>query len=74
MLLMTFSILQITFHIPNVVTLKNKCLSSVVEHFHGFKTKLMSKYVFKAKKIENPCTWIDEETRRQLVEIQTFEG
>jgi len=42
---MTFSILQLTFDIPNVPTLKQKCLSSVAEKFRGFKTKLTSRYV-----------------------------
>jgi len=61
---MTFSILQLTFDIPNVSTLKQKCLSSVAEKFHGFKTKLTSRYVFGHKKNENPLlkyTWIDED-------------
>jgi len=46
---MTFSILQLTFGIPNVATLKHKCLSSVVEKFCGFKTKLMFRHVFRSK-------------------------
>ena len=74
-LLMTFSTLQLTFDIPNVATLKHKCLSSVAEKFRGFKTKLTSRYV--TKKNENSLlkyTWIDEDTWRQFVELQTSEG
>jgi len=74
---MTFSILQLTFDIPNVSTLKQKCLSSVTEKFCGFKTKLMSRYVFGHKKNENPLlkyTWIDEDTWRQFLELRTSEG
>jgi len=74
---MTFSILQLTFDIPNVVTLKHKCLSLVVEKFCGFKTKLMSRYVFGSKKNENSLlkyTWIDEDTLRRFLELWTFEG
>jgi len=74
---MTFSILQITFDIPNVPTLKQKCLSSVAEKFRGFKTKLTSRYVFGHKKNENPLlkyTWIDEDTWRQFLELRTSEG
>jgi len=64
---MTFSILQLTFDIPNVSTLKQKCLLSVAEKFRGFKTKLTSRYVFRHKKNENSLlkyTWIDEDTYR----------
>jgi len=74
---MTFSILLLTFDISNVATLKHKCLSSVAEKFHGFKTKLTSKYVFGSKKNENPLlkyTWIDEDTWRPFLELRTFEG
>ena len=42
---MTFSILKLTYDIPNVAMLKQKCLSSVAEKFRGFKTKLTSRYV-----------------------------
>ncbi|KOM48375.1 hypothetical protein LR48_Vigan07g207900 [Vigna angularis] len=35
-----------TFDIPNVTTLKNKCLSSIAAKFQGFKTKLTSRYIF----------------------------
>jgi len=62
---MTFSILQLTFNILNVATLKQKCLSLVAEKFCGFKTKLRSSYVSGSKKDENPLlkyTWIDEDT------------
>jgi len=74
---MTFSILQLTFDIPNVATLKQKCLSLVVEKFRGFKTKLTSRYVFGSKKNENPLlkyTWIDEDTWRQFLELRTSKG
>ena len=74
---MTFSILQLTFDIPNVATLKQKCLSSVAEKVCGFKTKLTSRYVFGHKKNENPLlkyTWIDEDTWRQFLELRTSEG
>jgi len=67
---MTFSILQLTFEILNVARLKQKCLSSVVEKFCGFKTKLTSRYVFGSKKNENPLlkyTWIDEDIWRQFL-------
>jgi len=73
---MSFSILQITFDIPNVATLKHKCLSSVVEKFHGFKKNLTSRYIFRAKKNENPFVKykaIDEEIWRQFVELRTCE-
>jgi len=43
------------FDILNVATLKNKCLSLIVDKFCGFKTKLMSRYIFETKKNENPC-------------------
>jgi len=69
---MTFSILQLAFDIPNVAidipnfaTLKHKYLSSVIEKFHGFKTKWTFRFVFGSKKNENPLlkyTWIDEDT------------
>jgi len=74
---MTFSILQLTFDIPNEATLKQKCLSSVADKFRGFKTKLMSRYVFGSKKNENQLlkyTWIDEDTWRQFLEFRTYEG
>jgi len=74
---MTFSILQLTFDIPNVATLKQICLSSVAEKFRGFKTTLTSRYVFGSKKNENPLlkyTWIDEDTWRQFLELRTSEG
>jgi len=74
---MTFSILQLTFDIPNVATLKQKCLLSVAEKFRGFKTKLTSRYVFGHKKNENPLlkyTWIDEYTWRQFLELRTSKG
>jgi len=64
---MTFSILELTFNIPNVATPKHKCLSLVADKFHGFETKLMSRYVFGYKKNENPLlkyTSIDEDTWR----------
>jgi len=69
---MTFSIVQLTFDIPNVATLKQKCLSSVAEKFRGFKTKLTSRGVFGHKKNENSLlkyTWIDEDTWRQFLEL-----
>jgi len=74
---MTSSILQLTFDIPNVAMLKQKCLSSVAEKFRGFKTKLTSRYVFGYKKDENPLlkyTWIDEDTWHQFLELRTSEG
>jgi len=74
---MAFSILQLTFDIPNVATLKQKCLSLVAEKFRCFKTKLMSRYVFGHKKNENPLlkyTWIDEDTWRQFLELRTSKG
>jgi len=61
----------------NVATLKHKCLSSVAEKFCGFKTKLMSRYVFGFKKNENPLLkyiWIDEDTWHQFLEHQTSKG
>jgi len=64
---MSFSTLQLTFDIPNVATLKHKCLSLVAAKFCGFKTKLTSRYVFGSKQNENPLlkyTWIDEDTWR----------
>jgi len=73
----TFSILQLTFNIPNVAMLKHKCLSSVAEKFRGSKTKLTSRYVFGSKKTENPLlkyTWIDEDTWHQFLELRTSEG
>jgi len=69
---MTFSILQLTFDIPNVATLKQKCFSSVAEKFRGFKTKLTSRYIFGSKKDENSLlkyTWIDEDTLCQFLEL-----
>ena len=57
-----------------MATLKHKCLSSVVEKFHGFKTKLAYRYVFGSKKNENPLlkyTWIDEDTWHQFLELRT---
>jgi len=74
---MAFSILQLTFDIPNVATLKHNFLSSVTEKFCGFKTKLTSRYVFGSKKNENSLlkyTWIDEDTLHHFLELQTFEG
>ena len=74
---MTFSILQLTFDIPNVTTLKQKCLSSVADKFRCFNTKLTSRYVFGHKNNENPLlkyTWVDEDTWRQFLELRTFEG
>jgi len=74
---MTFSILQLTFDIPNVATLKQKCLSSVAKKFRGFKTKLTSRYVFGHKKNENSLlkyTWIDEDTWRQFLKLRTSKG
>jgi len=74
---MTFSILQLTFDISNVATLKQKFLSSVAEKFRGFKTKLTSRYVFGYKKNENSLlkyTWIDEDTWRQFLELRTSKG
>jgi len=74
---MTFSILQLTFDISNVSTLKQNCLSSVAEKFRGFKTKLTSRYVFGHKKNENlllKYTWIDEDTWRQFLELKTSGG
>jgi len=76
-LLITFSILQLTFDIPNVATLKQKCLSSVAEKFRGFKTKLTFRYVFGSKMDENSLLkyiWIDEDTWHQFLELQTSEG
>jgi len=64
---MTFSILQLTFDIPNVAMLKHKFLSLVTEKFRGFKTKLTSRYVFGSKKNEIHLlkyTWINEDTWR----------
>jgi len=69
--------LWLTFDIPNVATLKHKCLSSVAAKFRGFKTKLTSSYVFGSKRNENSLlkyTWIDEDTWCQFVELQTSDG
>jgi len=71
---MIFSILQLTFDIPNVMTLKHKCLSSMAEKFCGFKTKLTSRYVFGSKKNENSLlkyTWINEYTWCPFLELRT---
>jgi len=60
-----------------VVTLKQKCLSSVARKFRGFKTKLTSRYVFGSKKDENlllKYTWIDEDAWRQFLELRTSKG
>jgi len=48
----------------------------MAEKFRGFKTKLTSRYVFGSKKDENSLlkyTWIDQDTWRQFLELQTFE-
>jgi len=69
--------LQLTFDIPNVTTLRNKCLSSVIEKFRIFKRKLTSMYVFEARKNGNHCAKykaIGEQTWRQFVELRTSEG
>jgi len=58
-------------------TLKHKCLSAVAEDFRGFKTKLMSRYIYGFKKNEDPRELykaIDEDTWRQFVELWTSEG
>ncbi|KOM56137.1 hypothetical protein LR48_Vigan10g202900 [Vigna angularis] len=36
--------LLITFDMPNIESLRNKCLSAIAERFRGFKTKLTSKF------------------------------
>ena len=69
---MTVSILQLTFDIPNVATLKHN-LSSVAEKFRGFKTKLTSRYVFGSKKNENSLlkyTWINEDFKKTLIDAE----
>ena len=69
--------MQTTFDIPNVATLKHRCLSAVIEDFRGFKTKLTSRYIYGSKKNEDPrelYTTIDEDTWRQFVESRTSEG
>jgi len=71
---MKICILHLPIDVPNVVRLKHKCLSLVVEKFCGFKTKLTSRYVFGSKKNENPLlkyTWIDEDTWHQFLELRT---
>jgi len=65
------------FDIPNVATLKHKCLSVVAEDFCAFKTKLTSRYIYGSKKNEDPRELykeIDEDTWRQFVESRTYEG
>jgi len=58
-----------------MVRLKHKCLSLMVEKFCGFKTKLTSRYVSRAKMNENSLfkyTMIEEETWRQFLELRIF--
>ncbi|XP_052728611.1 uncharacterized protein LOC128195373 [Vigna angularis] len=43
-----------TFDIPNVPTLRNKCLSIVAENFRNFKSKLTSRYIFGHLKHKTP--------------------
>ncbi|KOM37347.1 hypothetical protein LR48_Vigan03g072800 [Vigna angularis] len=65
-----------TFDIPNVTTLKNKCLSTVAENFRGFKSKLTSRYIFGSQKNKSQCKTykaIDEETWRLFVQSQISE-
>ncbi|XP_052728648.1 uncharacterized protein LOC128195389 [Vigna angularis] len=62
---------------PNVESLRNRCLSAIAERFRGFKTKLTSRYIFGPKSNENPCSKysaIDEETWRQFVELRSSEA
>ncbi|KOM25699.1 hypothetical protein LR48_Vigan161s000800 [Vigna angularis] len=69
--------LLITFDMPNVESLRNRCLSAIVERFRGFKKKLTFKYIFGPKSNENPCSKysaIDEETWRQFVELRSYEA
>ncbi|KOM34606.1 hypothetical protein LR48_Vigan02g075600 [Vigna angularis] len=66
--------LLMTFDMPNVESLRNRCLSAIVERFRGFKTKLTSRYIFGLKSNETPCSKysaIDEETWLQFVEIRS---
>jgi len=62
--------LHTTFDIPNVATLKHKCMSAVAEDLRGFKTKLMSRYIYGSKKNEDPY----QDTWRQFVESRKSEG
>ncbi|XP_052727001.1 uncharacterized protein LOC108332271 isoform X1 [Vigna angularis] len=69
--------LLITFDMPNVESLRNRCISAIAERFRGFKTKLTSRYIFGTKSDENPCSKysaIDEETWRQFVELRSSEA
>ncbi|BAT79474.1 hypothetical protein VIGAN_02236900, partial [Vigna angularis var. angularis] len=69
--------LLITFDMPNIESLRNKCLSAIAERFRGFKTKLTSRYIFGPKSNENPCSKysaIDEATWRQFVELRSSEA
>ncbi|BAT82342.1 hypothetical protein VIGAN_11048200 [Vigna angularis var. angularis] len=65
-----------TFDIPNVPTLRNKCLSTVAENFRNFKSKLTSRYIFGHLKHKSPCSSyksIDEETWRLFKESRMSE-
>ncbi|XP_052723770.1 uncharacterized protein LOC128193726 [Vigna angularis] len=65
-----------TFDIPNVTTLRNKCLSTVAENFRNFKSKLTSRYIFGHLKHKSPCSSyksIDEETWRLFKESRMSE-
>ncbi|KOM31031.1 hypothetical protein LR48_Vigan01g058600 [Vigna angularis] len=48
-----------TFDIPNVPTLRNKCLSTVAENFRNFKSKLTSRYIFGHLKRSDDYGFID---------------
>ncbi|KOM55996.1 hypothetical protein LR48_Vigan10g188800 [Vigna angularis] len=68
--------LGMTFDMPNVKSLRNRCLSAIAERFRGFKTKLTSRYIFGPKSNETPCSKysaIVEETWRQFVEFRSSE-
>ncbi|KOM27029.1 hypothetical protein LR48_Vigan358s000700 [Vigna angularis] len=65
-----------TFDIPNVPTLRNKCLSTVAENFRNFKSKLTSRYIFGHLNHKSPCNAyksIDEETWRVFKESRMSE-
>ncbi|XP_022632160.1 uncharacterized protein LOC111240763 [Vigna radiata var. radiata] len=46
----------LTFDIPNVTSLRNKCLSTVAENFRNFKSKLTSRYIYGKHKHKTPCS------------------
>ncbi|XP_022640514.1 uncharacterized protein LOC111242277 [Vigna radiata var. radiata] len=66
----------LTFDIPNVTTLRNKCLSTIAENFRNFKSKLTSRYIYGHLKHKTPCSVyksIDEDTWRLFKESRMSE-